>query len=236
VLRLENVDVAYGDAQALWGLTLAVDRGETVALIGPNGAGKSTTLRTICGLTPPRRGTVEFEGEALHALEPHAIVERGVVHVPEGRAVFPELTVRDNLWLGGYCPRARAGRAEQLERVYELLPVLRQRARQWAGTLSGGEQQMLAIGRGLMAQPRLLMLDEPSLGLAPRIVDTIFDTIGQIVREGLTVLLVEQNVARALDLADRAYVLETGRLVFTGTAAELRGNDRLLRAYLPIGE
>jgi branched-chain amino acid transport system ATP-binding protein len=236
MLRLQDVDVAYGDAQALWGVSLTVESGETVALIGPNGAGKSTTLRAISGLVPPRRGSVLFEDESLLTLEPHVIVDRGIVHVPEGRAVFPELSVRDNLWLGGYCPRARTGRGEQLERVYELLPVLRQRATQWAGTLSGGEQQMLAIGRGLMARPHLLMLDEPSLGLAPRIVDTIFDTVSRIAHEGLTVLLVEQNVARALDIADRAYVLETGRLVFSGTSADLRGNDRLLRAYLPIGE
>ena len=232
LLELAGVDVAYGDLPALQGVDLVVEAGETLSVVGANGAGKTTMLRTISGLLRPRRGEVRFEGERIDRLPCHRVVERGVVHVPEGRKVFPSLTVRENLELGSYTRAARARRAESLERVFTLFPRLHEREAQAAGTLSGGEQQMLVIGRALMTLPRLLMLDEPSLGLAPLIVKEIFHIIGEINRLGTTVLLVEQNTRQALGLSRRGYVLENGRVVLEGTGAELLGNEHVKRAYL----
>jgi branched-chain amino acid transport system ATP-binding protein len=232
LLELSGVDVAYGDLPALSGVDLAVEAGETLSVVGANGAGKTTMLRTISGLLRPRRGEVRFAGERIDRLACHRIVERGVVHVPEGRKIFPSLTVRENLELGSYTRAARARRAESLAHVLALFPRLREREAQAAGTLSGGEQQMLAIGRALMTRPRLLMLDEPSLGLAPIIVKEIFSTIATINRDGITVLLVEQNTRQALALSRRGYVLENGRVALVGTGAELLGNEHVKRAYL----
>jgi branched-chain amino acid transport system ATP-binding protein len=232
LLELTGVDVAYGDLPALQNVDLVVEAGETLSVVGANGAGKTTMLRTISGLLRPRRGEVRFEGERIDRLPCHRVVERGVVHVPEGRKVFPSLAVRENLELGSYTRAARARRAESLERVFALFPRLRERAAQAAGTLSGGEQQMLAIGRALMSRPKLLMLDEPSLGLAPLIVKEIFTTIAAINRDGTTVLLVEQNTRQALALSRRGYVLENGRVALAGTGAELLGNEHVKRAYL----
>ena len=232
LLELVGVDVAYGDLPALTGVDLVVEAGETLSVVGANGAGKTTMLRTISGLLRPRRGEVRFDGERIDRLPCHRVVERGVVHVPEGRKIFPSLSVRENLELGSYIRTARARRAESLERVLTLFPRLRERAGQAAGTLSGGEQQMLAIGRALMTGPRLLMLDEPSLGLAPIVVTEIFRTIAAINATGTTVLLVEQNTRQALALSRRGYVLENGRVVLVGSGAELLGNDHVKRAYL----
>jgi branched-chain amino acid transport system ATP-binding protein len=211
-----------------------VEPGETVSVVGANGAGKTTMLRTISALLRPRRGEVRFEGERIDRLPCHRVVERGVVHVPEGRKIFPSLTVRENLELGSYTRAAKARRAESLERVLALFPRLRERATQAAGTLSGGEQQMLAIGRALMTLPKLLMLDEPSLGLAPLVVQEIFHTIGAINRAGTTVLLVEQNTRQALALSRRGYVLENGRVALVGSGAELLGNEHVRKAYLGL--
>ncbi len=232
MLELEGVDVFYGDLQALHGVTLKVLPGEVVTLVGGNGAGKTTTLRTISGLLRPRRGRVTFEGERLDRLAPDRIVELGVVQVPEGRKLFPSLTVLENLELGAYLPHAKRQRRATLEAVFARFPVLRERAGQRAGTLSGGEQQMLAIGRALMARPRLLMLDEPSLGLAPMVVREIFRTVREINGQGVTVLLVEQNVRQALAASQRGYVLETGRVVLAGTGQELLASEHTRRAYL----
>ena len=232
LLELARLDVTYGDLPALTGIDLVVEHGETLAVVGANGAGKTTLLRTVSGLLHARRGEVRFEGERIDRLPCHRVVERGVVHVPEGRKVFPSLTVRENLDLGSYTRAAKARRAESLDRVFALFPRLRERAGQAAGTLSGGEQQMLAIGRALMAQPRLLMLDEPSLGLAPIVVTEIFRTIAEINRAGTTVLLVEQNIRQALALSHRGYVLENGRVVLVGSGGELLENDHVKRAYL----
>ncbi|HTO10755.1 MAG TPA: ABC transporter ATP-binding protein [Candidatus Binatia bacterium] len=232
LLELAGVDVAYGDLPALQAVDLVVEAGETLSVVGANGAGKTTMLRTISGLLRPRRGEVRFEGERIDRLPCHRVVERGVVHVPEGRKVFPSLTVRENLELGSYTRAARAQRAPSLDRVFSLFPRLREREAQAAGTLSGGEQQMLAIGRALMTLPKLLMLDEPSLGLAPLIVKEIFATIAAINRDGTTVLLVEQNTRQALALSRRGYVLENGRVALVGTGAELLGNEHVKRAYL----
>ncbi|HET7344003.1 MAG TPA: ABC transporter ATP-binding protein [Methylomirabilota bacterium] len=232
LLELVGVDVAYGDLPALRGVDLVVEAGETLSVVGANGAGKTTLLRTISGLLRPRRGEVRFAGERIDRLPCHRVVERGVVHVPEGRKIFPSLTVRENLELGSYTRAARARRAEGLERALALFPRLRERAGQAAGTLSGGEQQMLAIGRALMGHPTLLMLDEPSLGLAPLVVAEIFRTIAEINRAGTTVLLVEQNTRQALALSRRGYVLENGRVVLVGSGAELLGNEHVKRAYL----
>ena len=234
LLELAGVDVAYGDLPALRGVDLVVEPGETVSVVGANGAGKTTMLRTISALLRPRRGEVRFEGERIDRLPCHRVVERGVVHVPEGRKIFPSLTVRENLELGSYTRAAKARRAESLDRVLALFPRLRERATQAAGTLSGGEQQMLAIGRALMTLPKLLMLDEPSLGLAPLIVQEIFHTIAEINRAGTTVLLVEQNTRQALALSRRGYVLENGRVVLVGSGAELLGNEHVRRAYLGL--
>ena len=232
LLELAGVDVAYGDLPALRGVDIVVEAGETLSVVGANGAGKTTMLRTISGLLRPRRGEVRFEGERIDRLPCHQVVERGVVHVPEGRKVFPSLTVRENLELGSYTRAAKARRAESLERVFALFSRLRERQAQAAGTLSGGEQQMLVIGRALMARPKLLMLDEPSLGLAPRIVREIFDTIAAINRDGTTVLLIEQNTRQALALSRRGYVLENGRIVLVGSGGDLLGNEHVKRAYL----
>ena len=234
LLQLAGVDVAYGDLPALRDVDLVVEPGETVSVVGANGAGKTTMLRTISALLRPRRGEVRFEGERIDRLPCHRVVERGVVHVPEGRKIFPSLTVRENLELGSYTRAAKARRAESLDRVLTLFPRLRERAAQAAGTLSGGEQQMLAIGRALMTLPKLLMLDEPSLGLAPLIVQEIFHTITEINRAGTTVLLVEQNTRQALALSRRGYVLENGRVALVGSGAELLGNEHVRKAYLGL--
>jgi len=232
LLELRAVEVAYGDLPALRGVSVSVEAGETLSVVGANGAGKTTMLRAISGLMRPRAGQILLDGERLDTLPSHAIVERGVVQVPEGRKIFPSLTVLENLELGSYVAAAKARRREGLEHVFTLFPRLKERERQAAGTMSGGEQQMLAIGRALMARPRLLMLDEPSLGLAPIIVKEIFRIIGEINRLGTTVLLVEQNTRQALALSQRGYVLENGRVVLEGSGAELLGNEHVKRAYL----
>jgi branched-chain amino acid transport system ATP-binding protein len=233
LLRLDGVEAGYGDLTAISAISLEVRPGEAVALIGGNGAGKTTTLRTISGLLPVRAGRIEFEGARLDGLGSAQIVARGIAHVPEGRQLFPSLTVRDNLELGAR--RAdRARRTDALELVFTLFPRLRERERQLAGTLSGGEQQMCAIGRGLMARPRLLLLDEPSLGLAPVMVKLIFETLQRVNDAGTTIMLVEQNVPRALQLSHRGYVLENGRLTLDGTRASLLASPHVKQAYLGL--
>jgi branched-chain amino acid transport system ATP-binding protein len=234
LLELRDVDVAYGDLPALRGVSLMVEAGEIVSVVGANGAGKTTMLRTVSGLLRPRAGEILLDGARVDRLPTHAVVERGVVHVPEGRKIFPSLTVRENLELGSYTPRARAERGQSLDRVVALFPILGERRRQAAGTLSGGQQQMLAIARALMALPRILMLDEPSLGLAPLVVQEIFRIIGEINRAGVTILLVEQNTHQALALAQRGYVLENGRVVLVGRGSELLDNEHVRRAYLGL--
>jgi branched-chain amino acid transport system ATP-binding protein len=231
VLRLDDLQVFYGEIHALKGVSLEVQRGEIVTLLGNNGAGKTTTLKTISGLLAPRQGRVELEGKPLTGVPPHDIVGLGIGHVPEGRRIFNRLTVRENLLMGAFL-RSDAGIDADLQRVFTLFPRLKERIAQVAGTLSGGEQQMLAIGRALMARPRLLLLDEPSMGLAPVLVEQIFETIGEVNRQGTTILLVEQNAAMALSIAHRGYVLETGAVVLTGTAASLGENPEVRRAYL----
>ncbi len=234
MLTLEGVDVFYGDLQALHDVSLEVRPGELVALVGANAAGKTTTLRVISGTLGARGGRVMFDGQDLAAVPAHSRVARGIVQVPEGRRLFPFMTVRENLLLGAHAPSARAGQDRSLEYVLRLFPVLEERATQLAGSLSGGEQQMCAIGRALMARPRLLMLDEPTLGIAPVLVQRIFETVAAINRDGVTVLLVEQNVRRALALANRAVVLENGRVVLAGPARELLADERLKKAYLGL--
>jgi len=231
VLRVESLDVAYGEIQALRAVALQVGRGEIVTILGNNGAGKTTTLKTISGLLRPTAGTITLEDAPLVGVPAHAIVARGVAHVPEGRRIFNRLTVRENLTMGAYL-RSDAGIAADLDRVFALFPRLAERVTQVAGTLSGGEQQMLAIGRALMANPRVLLLDEPSMGLAPVLVEQIFDKISDINRQGMTILLVEQNAAMALSIAHRGYVLETGSIALEGTAAQLSDNADVRRAYL----
>jgi branched-chain amino acid transport system ATP-binding protein len=232
VLRLEGIGAGYGDVTAVRAVSLEVRAGEIVALIGANGSGKTTTLRAISGLLPLRQGRVEMDGRRLDGLGPAAVVAAGVAHVPEGRQLFPTMTVQENLELGAHTGEGRARRPETLGRVFELFPRLAERSHQLAGTLSGGEQQMVAIGRALMARPRVLMLDEPSLGLAPVVVAAIFANLGAINRDGMTILLVEQNVLRALRLAHRAYVLENGTITLAGPSATLLADDRIRRAYL----
>ena len=231
LLRLDGIQVGYGDMTAVHEASLEVREGETVALIGGNGAGKTTTLRAVSGLLPLRRGSIAFAGERLDGVGPAGVVARGIAHVPEGRQLFPLMTVAENLELGGYLV-ARAERARRLARAFEFFPRLAERRRQLAGTMSGGEQQMLAVGRALMGTPRLLMLDEPSLGLAPRMVDELFSIVLRIRAEGTTVLLVEQNVARALAIAEYAYVFERGRVALHGRASEVLASDHLRTAYL----
>jgi len=233
LLRLDGLEAGYGDLTAVSGVSLEVRQGEAVALIGSNGAGKTTTLRAITGLLPARGGRVEFEGARIDGLGSAQIVARGIAHVPEGRQLFPTLTVRDNLELGDRGGDRRQ-RDDTLESVFALFPRLRERQRQLAGTLSGGEQQMCAIGRGLMARPRLLLLDEPSLGLAPVTVKLIFETLRRVNDAGTTILLVEQNVPRALQLSHRGYVLENGRIALAGTRADLLANPHVKQAYLGL--
>ena len=234
MLRVADLHVAHGDVRVLHGVTLEVGAGEIVSLVGANGAGKSTTLRAISGLLPIAQGSVVFDGAPIAALTPATIVERGLSQVPEGRQLFTTLTVRENLELGAYTPRARAASARTMGEVFALFPRLEERERQVVGTLSGGEQQMVAIGRALMALPRLLMLDEPSLGLDPLQTRVIFRTIARINAEGRSVLLVEQNLAAALRVAHRGYVLENGRMVLTGTGTELLGDERTKKAFLGL--
>ncbi len=234
MLKLEAIDAFYGDLQALFGVSLEVPAGGIFALVGANAAGKTTTLRIVSGLLGPRHGRVLFDDVDLARVPAARRVDLGIVQVPEGRRLFPFMTVRENLLLGAHTPRARAERDATLAYVYRLFPVLEERAGQLAGSLSGGEQQMCAIGRALMARPRLLMLDEPTLGLAPVLVGRIFDTVRTINTDGVTIMLVEQNVRRALTLATRACVLESGKLVLQGAGRELLGDDRLKRAYLGL--
>jgi branched-chain amino acid transport system ATP-binding protein len=232
LLKLDGIEAFYGDLQALFSVSLEVPDGKVMALVGANAAGKSTTIRVISGLLTPRRGRVLFAGEDLARVPAHRRVELGIVQVPEGRRLFPFMTVTENLLLGAHTPHARAVRPATLTYVHDLFPVLHDRRAQLAGSLSGGEQQMCAIGRALMARPKLLMLDEPTLGLAPVLVGRIFETVRTINADGVTVLIVEQNVRQALGLADRAAVLESGKLVLEGAGRELLGDERLKRAYL----
>jgi len=232
MLQIDNIDTYYGNIRALKGVSLWVDEGEIVTLIGANGAGKTTTLDTISGLLKPRQGGIYLEGEPIHQLPPHAVVKRGVSGAPEGRKIFRRLTVLENLEMGAYVRTNRAGIARDLERVFALFPRLKERVSQAGGTLSGGEQQMLAIGRALMARPRVLLLDEPSMGLAPLLVESIFRTIQEINREGTTVLLVEQSALMALAVAQRGYVLQAGEIVLHDTAENLCQNEMVRKAYL----
>ena len=232
LLELRDVDVLYGRVQALRGVSLHVQTGEVVALIGSNGAGKTTTLRAVSGLVRPASGTVLLDGKPIQTLGAEVIARRGVAHAPEGRRLFSRMTVRENLEMGAFSRRAGAELRADYERVYDLFPRLRERSGQLAGSLSGGEQQMVAIGRALMARPRVLLLDEPSLGLAPILVDAIFEVIREINAHGTTILLIEQNALLALDVARRAYVLETGSIALSGSAAELKESEAVQRAYL----
>ncbi len=234
LLELENVHTYYGIIHALKGVSLTVEEAEIVSLIGGNGAGKSTTLKTISGILLPREGKIRLAGEDLAELKPHEIVSRGVVHVPEGRRVFAEMSVGENLQMGAFVSTDNQKNAENLERVYTLFPRLKERRRQLGGTLSGGEQQMLAMGRALMANPKVLLLDEPSMGLAPVLVDSIFDTIQELNKAGTTILLVEQNARVALQIATRGYVIETGEIVLSGSAEKLRSDETVQKAYLGI--
>ena len=232
MLEIKSVDARYGDFQALWNVSLKVDTGEVVVLIGPNGAGKTTLMRTIAGLHRPSAGTVLLDGQGTEQLDGHQIVERGVALVPEGRKLFGGMSVLENLEMGAYTSRARQRRAQTLDWVWQVFPVLQEKRHQTASTLSGGMQQMLAVGRALMSLPRLLLLDEPSLGLAPLIVQNIFDVVNLVNRQGVTVLLVEQNARAALELAHRAYIMERGHVVGQGTGAELLNDSNVRRAYL----
>ena len=234
MLELRGVTAGYGPFTALWDLNLRVEAGEAIAVVGPNGAGKTTLLRVVSGLIAPSAGELSFEGHPLGGRPAHEIVSRGIAHVPEGRRLFPRLTVVDNLRMGAFLPNARRAFAESLARVYALFPVLAERQRQRAGSLSGGEQQMLAIGRALMSRPKLILLDEPSMGLAPVMVLRLFDLIRRVREEGYTILVVEQNVRQVLKLVDRAYLLEVGRIKMEGRAAELSGQDFVRKAYVGL--
>jgi branched-chain amino acid transport system ATP-binding protein len=234
ILEVQNVHTYYGNIHALKGVSLTVNQGEVVSLIGANGAGKSTTLKTISGLLKPREGHVKFEGSELKELPAHKVMERGIVMVPEGRRVFAALTVLENLEMGAYVRGDKAGVAQDLDKVFELFPRLRERRSQLTGTLSGGEQQMLAMGRALMGKPRVLLLDEPSMGLAPVLVDLVFETIHELHQAGTTILLVEQNARMALQVADRGYVLQSGEVVLSDSATKLRANESVQKAYLGI--
>lgn len=234
MLNVKGIEVFYGDLQALRGVTLEVNQGEIVTIVGSNGAGKSTTLMTISGIYKPRRGEIQFHKETIHHYPTAKIVSLGIVQIPEGRQIFPTLTVMENLEMGSQFPKAKQVRKESMEWVFKLFPRLEERKNQLAGTLSGGEQQMLAIGRGLMARPTLLMLDEPSLGLSPILVKTIFDIIREINRQGTTILLVEQNVFHSLTLSHRGYVLENGSIAMSGTGQDLLKNQHIRQSYLGL--
>ncbi len=232
MLKVENLEVAYGNIKAIKGISLEVNQGEIVTLIGSNGAGKSTTLRSISGILKPRSGSITFNGERIDGVEGHEIVAKGICQSPEGRRIFPKMSVDENLDLGAFLRNDKAAIAADRERVLELFPRLQERIDQKAGTMSGGEQQMLAVGRALMGSPKLLLLDEPSMGLAPVLVDMIFETIEKINKQGTTILLVEQNALAALNVADRAYVLESGSIKMSGKAKDLISNDEVTKAYL----
>ncbi|MFI8493275.1 ABC transporter ATP-binding protein [Peribacillus butanolivorans] len=232
MLKIEDINVYYGNIQALKGISLTINEGEIVTLIGANGAGKSTMLKTISGLLKPKQGKIMYEGQSIGGKAAQSIVKMGISHVPEGRRVFANMTVEENLQLGAYLRKDKAGIKQDMEKVYELFPRLLERLKQQSGTLSGGEQQMLAMGRALMAKPRLLLLDEPSMGLAPLLVKQIFNIIEEINKTGTTILLVEQNANLALSIADRAYVVETGRIVLSGKSEELTASEEIKNAYL----
>jgi branched-chain amino acid transport system ATP-binding protein len=234
MLTVTDISAGYGSFQALFGVSLDVAAGEAVAVIGPNGAGKTTLMRVISGLLPANAGSVALEGRALTGIPAHRIVAAGIAHVPENRRLFARLTVEENLRMGAFIPAARQHFAERLGWVYDLFPRLRERRHQPAGTMSGGEQQMCAIGRALMSRPKLLLMDEPSAGLAPLVVEQVFDLVRRIREEGFTVLIVEQNVQQVLDIVDRAYLLESGRIRLSGAAAELARNEDIRRAYIGI--
>ena len=234
MLELKDVHTYYGNIHALKGISLNVEKGEIVTLIGSNGAGKSTTLRTIQGITRPRSGTILLEGEALEKLPPHQVAMRGVAQSPEGRMIFPRMSVMENLEMGAYARKDKTGFNDDLERAFKLFPRLKERVTQKGGTLSGGEQQMLAMARALMARPSILLLDEPSMGLSPILVELIFDIIQTINKEGTTILLVEQNALMALSIANRGYVIQTGEIILTDTAAKLKSNEMVRKSYLGI--
>jgi len=234
MLKVSGVDVFYGDLQVLWDVSFEVREKEILVLVGANGAGKSTTLKTISGLLKPRKGTIEFDGVRLDQLPPDRVIGQGVVHVPEARRLFREMSVEENLIMGSLSPEAKKKRYETMDWVYELFPRMKERRKQAAGTMSGGEQQMCAIGRGLMALPKIMMFDEPSLGLSPILVQDVFDIAKRINKEGVTVMLVEQNVRQTLAMCDRAYVLENGRVVLQGTGKELMADPHVKEAYLGI--
>ena len=229
---MDRINVLHGDLQVLWNVSFKIDRGKLVTIIGPNGAGKTTILNTISGLLRPRSGSILYLGKRVENLPPHKLVKLGIAHVPEGRRLFPQLSVMENLKMGAYTRGRVREKDEMLEWVFQLFPILKERKNQRASTLSGGEQQMLALGRGLMSKPKLLMLDEPSLGLAPKLVPLVFEVIERVNKEGITILLVEQNVHQALESADRSYVLEEGKIVLEGKGKELINNDHVKRAYL----
>lgn len=234
LLEINNLNAGYGDAQALWNISLTVNEGESVAIIGPNGAGKTTLVNTMAGIIPARSGHILLRERDLTQLPAHQVCSLGIAVVPEGRRLFPQMSVRDNLDMGSYISQARPYHAEMIERVFAIFPRLKERARQLAGTLSGGEQQMVAISRALMARPKLLLLDEPSLGLAPLIVNSIFEVLSEINKAGVSILMVEQNVSKALEFAARGYVLEQGRIVQAGSTASLLRDEHVKQAYLGV--
>jgi branched-chain amino acid transport system ATP-binding protein len=234
LLELRNLDAAYGEVQVLWNCSIDIGKGEIVALFGGNGAGKTTILRVISGLIQPKAGQVTFDGRGISTLQAHELPGLGIAHVPEGRHVFPQMTVKENLEMGAYPKHLRVRREERMASVFDLFPVLRDKAKAQAGVLSGGQQQMLAIGRGLMAEPKLLLLDEPSLGLAPAVVATLFETIARIRSLGVTVLLVEQNLWKSLEVADRYYLIASGKIVTSGVPGKLREDEAFRRAYFGV--
>lgn len=235
MLKVNNIEVSYGDVQVLYDVSLNIEAGELVAVIGANGAGKTTLLRTISGLLRPHAGTIHFQDKVISTQPPHSTVASGIVQVPEGRLLFPDMTVRENLQMGAYLIKDKASVSESVQSVFGMFPILEERSDQLAGTLSGGEQQMLAIGRGLMGKPKLLMLDEPSLGLSPKLVQQVFKLVQQINQDlGVTVLLIEQNVRLSCEISDRAFVMENGRIVLSGPGCEMLENDHVRRAYLGL--